>query len=238
MKCSWTRGWASSHLCTAGALCADRLSQTVAFAGGARYRPTTSRILSMSSGSGEILKSSVRHGCRPNARQSVHAGRRDPHPPCQLPLGPVRGAFWDLLQGPHDHLLHLGIADGARHSRAGLIAQPVQPPGQEPGPPLDHGAPVDAQPRRDRRIAAAFSAGQHDPRPQRQPLRGLPARDPSLQCPPLGVRQHQRLQPAIPHIPSRPRTTGPVTTKPGSEQDTTHVVMRKLKTGTLGRDRQ
>ena len=31
--------------------------------------PTTSRILSMSSGSGEILKSSVRQGCSPNARQ-------------------------------------------------------------------------------------------------------------------------------------------------------------------------
>ena len=27
MKCSWTRGWASSHLWTTGALWADRLSQ-------------------------------------------------------------------------------------------------------------------------------------------------------------------------------------------------------------------
>jgi hypothetical protein len=26
VKWSWTRGWASSHLCTTGALCADRLS--------------------------------------------------------------------------------------------------------------------------------------------------------------------------------------------------------------------
>jgi hypothetical protein len=42
---------------------------TAAFAGGARYRPATSRILSISSGSGEILKLSVRHGCSPNARQ-------------------------------------------------------------------------------------------------------------------------------------------------------------------------
>src|SRR6266536_1293981 len=44
-------------------------AKTAAFAGGARYRPTTSRILSISSGSGEILKSSARHGCSPNARQ-------------------------------------------------------------------------------------------------------------------------------------------------------------------------
>src|SRR6266702_3421202 len=42
---------------------------TAAFDGGARYRPTTSRILSTSSGSGEILNVSVRHGCSPNARQ-------------------------------------------------------------------------------------------------------------------------------------------------------------------------
>ena len=27
VKCNWTRGWASSHLCTAGALWAERLSQ-------------------------------------------------------------------------------------------------------------------------------------------------------------------------------------------------------------------
>jgi hypothetical protein len=54
--------------------------------------------------------------------------------------------------------------------------------------------------RRDRRIAAAFSAGQHHPRPQRQPLRRLPPHGPSLQRPPLSIRQHQRLQPAITHI--------------------------------------
>ena len=44
-------------------------ANTAAFAGGARYRPITSRILSISSGSGEILKSSVRQGCSPNACQ-------------------------------------------------------------------------------------------------------------------------------------------------------------------------
>jgi len=43
--------------------------KTAAFAGGARYKPTTSRILSISSGSGEILNVSVRQGCSPNVRQ-------------------------------------------------------------------------------------------------------------------------------------------------------------------------
>jgi hypothetical protein len=44
-------------------------AKTAAPPGGARYSPTTSRILAMSSGSGETLKSSVRHGCSPDARQ-------------------------------------------------------------------------------------------------------------------------------------------------------------------------
>ena len=39
---------------------------------------------------------------------------------CVAPLG-------DLFQGPHHYLLHLGIGDGPRHPRTGLIAQPVQP---------------------------------------------------------------------------------------------------------------
>src|SRR5216117_1765041 len=43
--------------------------KTAAFAGGARYRPATSRILSISRGSGETLNVSVRQGWSPNARQ-------------------------------------------------------------------------------------------------------------------------------------------------------------------------
>jgi hypothetical protein len=98
-----------------------------------------------------------------------------------------------------------------------LIAQPVQPPGQEPVPPLPHRGPADAQPRRHSSVAAALSAGQHDPRPQRQPLRGPPAPGPSLQRPPLGIGQHQPLQPRITHATSRSRAEGPVTTQPGPE---------------------
>jgi hypothetical protein len=111
---------------------------------------------------------------------AVHAGRRDPHPPGQLPLGPVRGTLRDLFQGAHHYLLHLGIGDGARYSRARLIAQSVQPPGQEPGPPYGDRAAVDAQPGGDSRVAAAVRAGQHDPRPHRQALRGAAAHGPVL----------------------------------------------------------
>ena len=84
----------------------------------------------------------------------------------------------------------------------GLIAQPVQPLGQEAGPPLAHGAPVHPQPRGDGDIGPAVRAGQHDPRPQRLPLRGLPPLRPVLQRPPPGPGQHQRLQRAITHTAS------------------------------------
>jgi hypothetical protein len=38
---------------------------TIAFSGGARYRPTTSVTLATSSGSVENLNVSLRHGCTP-----------------------------------------------------------------------------------------------------------------------------------------------------------------------------
>ena len=148
---------------------------------------------------------------------AVHGRRGDAYLPGQLPFRPVRGPFRHLFQGAHHHLLDLGVGDGARHSRPGLVAEPVQPAGQEPGPPLRHGDPADPQPRRDGRIVPALSARQHDPRPQRQPLGGLPPPRPVLQHPPLSLRQHQRLQPRITHATSRPRPADLVTTQPGPE---------------------
>jgi hypothetical protein len=59
--------------------------------------------------------------CPPDA---VHAGRRDPRPPGQFPLGPVRGALRGLLQRPDHYLLHLGVGDGARHPRRGSSPGP------------------------------------------------------------------------------------------------------------------
>ncbi len=164
---------------------------------------------------------------------AVHGGRRDPGSAGQFPLGPVRGPLGHLFQGPHDHLLHLGVGDGARHARAGLIAQPVQPPGQEPGPPLPHGAPVDAQPRRDRRIAAVLGAGEHDPRPQRQPLPSSGA----WSIPATSAARHQTApaDPACYH-PYPQQTAGQVPRHHPTrdlKRNTTHVVMRKLKTGIL-----
>ena len=154
----------------------------------------------------------MRQGCSPNSRHGGAKWNRRSHPPGQFPLGPVRGPLGHLFQGAHDHLLHLGVADAPRDARAGLIAQPVQAAGQQPGPPLGDRGPADAQPRSDGDIRAAVRAGQHDPRPQRQPLGGLAPLRPVLQRPPLGFGQHERLQPVITHATSRPRADAAVVT--------------------------
>ena len=106
------------------------------------------RILPVSSGSGEILKSSVRHGWRPKDRQmrctlvaeipTCQASSRFDQ--CMAPSGVSS-------KGTHHHFLDLGVGDGARHSRLELVGEPVQSAGPEPGPPLGHGQPADAQPR-------------------------------------------------------------------------------------------
>ncbi len=180
--------------------------------------PTTSRILSMSSGSGEILKSSVRQGCSPNARQMR----------CTL-VGEM--PTWRASSRLDQCVAPSGVSSRVRTTTSstwaslmvrgtpgpGLIAQPVQPPGQEPGPPLPDSGPADAQPRGHGDVGAAVRAGQHDPRPQRQPLGGLPPLRPVLQRPPLGLGQHQRLQPRITHATSRPRTNGSRHHPAGSE---------------------
>ena len=132
-------------------------AKTAAFAGGATYQPTTSLILPVSSGSGGILKSCVRLGCSPKGRQ-IRCTLVGEMPAC----GPAPA--WT----------------SAWHPRPGLIAQPVQPAGQEPGPPPGHGAPADTQPGRDRGVVTALSARQHNPGPHRQTLGGALAPGPAF----------------------------------------------------------
>jgi hypothetical protein len=75
-------------------------------------------------------------------------------------------AWTPFLQGMDHRLLHLGVGDGARHSRPRLVAQPVQPGCQEPGPATVHCVPADPQLGRD----ACAIAG-----PRRRPARSAPA---------------------------------------------------------------
>jgi hypothetical protein len=115
-----------------------------------QVEPTTSRILSISSGSGEILKLSVRQCCSPNARKirctlvgEIPAPRASSRlDQCVAPSGGPPAS------GPH--LLHLGVGDGARHPGPGLFAWPVAPPGQETRPARAERAAIDAQPRNHR----------------------------------------------------------------------------------------
>lgn len=103
---------------------------------------------------------------------------------------------------------------------------------RKPGPPPDVRAPVHLQSRCHRDARAAVCAGQHNPGPQRQALRGRAAPHPVLQRPPLLSCQHQRLQPRITHTRSTAQNPDPVTTstkaataEPRSlRQGTTHVV--------------
>jgi hypothetical protein len=112
-------------------------------------------------------------------------------PPGHRGPGPVRGILRHLLQRRGDDLFHLVQQDRRRPARPGLVAQPVQPAGQEPVPPPRHRRLPHPQLRRDHLIVPALRAGQHDLGPQRQRLRGLRPPRPPHQLVPLRIRQHQ-----------------------------------------------
>ena len=132
---------------------------TTARSGGLRYSPTTSRTLSMNSGSFDSFQDSWRWGCSPNARQirdtadcvsptsAGHRARR-----------PVRGVLGRALQGLDDHLLDLGVGHRPRPPRTRLVGQAVKPISGKPIPPLAHRGVTDLQPLRRSRCSS-------DPRP-------------------------------------------------------------------------
>ncbi len=70
-----------------------------------------------------------------------------------------------LLEGLDDDLLDVVVGDGAGRSGAGLVRQPLQATGDEPGPPLAHRGLVDAQPLGDLVVRGSLDAGQHDATP-------------------------------------------------------------------------
>ena len=86
------------------------------------------------------------------------------------------------------------VADRPRTARARLVAQPFQPVLNEPRPPLARRRPRYAQLSGNRSDSGTVRAGQDDPRPQRQSLRGLAPPHPPLKDPPLIIGQHQRLK--------------------------------------------
>src|SRR5262249_33113435 len=147
--------------------------KTTAFAGGARYRPATSRVFSISSGSGETLNVSVRHRRRPDARPIRHTLEGQKAAPLPRPRLDQRGAPpGDPPRAPSPRVPPGPAGRGGRPPGRGSMVHPARPLPKNPRPPLADRLAVDAQPRRDRDVAAALRADQHDPRPQRQPLGG------------------------------------------------------------------
>jgi hypothetical protein len=87
----------------------------------------------------------------------------------------MRGVLGKALQGLHNHGFDAGIVDCARRPGARLVVQPVYSSFNKPPPPLAYRRPVQAQLGRHLCVLAAFCTGQHDPSPQSQRLRRLPA---------------------------------------------------------------
>src|SRR5437879_4885306 len=141
-----------------------------------------SRTFSMSKGSGDSLKVSVRCGCKPNARQMrLMVIRLSPvalAKPRVLQCVSPRG----VLSKVRIHLLDLGIAYLAGCSGSGLVVESFPASFQKSGAPLAHHAQRGPHFPRHRLVVESFGAGQHHARTPRQ--QGLAAR-------PMG----QRLEP-------------------------------------------
>ena len=158
-----------------------RPPSTTARSGGSRYRPTTSRTFSTNCGSLESFHFSCRCGLSPNACQMSCTAV------CVSPTSGPSTASTSAsrprraLQRLDDHLIDLGVGDRPRPARPRLIHQPVQPIAREPVAPLADRRDRHAQIARDLAAARTLGRSEHDPRTQRQRLRGRPTPRPGLQ---------------------------------------------------------
>jgi hypothetical protein len=205
-------------------------AKIAAFTGGARYRPITSRILSMSSGFGEILEVVGAPGLQPERPpdRCTDAGEIPPV------FASSRFDQYVAPSGTSSRVRTIIWASLMVRGNPGRARRPARPAGG-PGtdPPIDHRVPTDPQPRSHCGVAAALGAGQHDPRPQRQPLRAVlrfaqsnvrrSASDNTSGSSLLSPMPPAERRPGIPSPPSR-------VLRPNA----THVVIRELKTGTPG----
>lgn len=121
-----------------------------------------------------------------------------------------------LIQGPHHHLLHLGVGDSARHPGAGSSPSPSSRRARNRArhlvtvPRLTRSRAATAVLLRPSAQASTICARSASPWAV---LRRL---DQVLQRPALVLRKHQRLQPRITHATSRPQAKATVTTRAGT----------------------
>ena len=157
-------------------------ASTTALSGGFRYRPQMSWTFSMNSGSLESFQVSWRCGCSPNARQIRITASG------VTPSGPPSTA-WTSASRPCGLLSSVVITTRSTSSSVivrgrpgrGSSSNPSSRLLSEPVAPLGHRRPRDPLQRRDLGIGQLTRRGQHNPRPQRQRLRGRPAASPRLQ---------------------------------------------------------
>ncbi|MDQ0938629.1 hypothetical protein QFZ67_000334 [Streptomyces sp. V1I1] len=138
----------------------------------------------------------------PRHRRLRHAG-----PPGHRPGRPVSGVLRPCLQRQAHQFGNLLVGDGPHPPRPGRITQPVQPVGDEPGPPLgdrlggDPELPGHRTGRPRQPVRLHLGTAHHDPRPQRQDLgRGL-SPHPLTQHLTLMLGQHQLSPTAAPDAP-------------------------------------
>jgi hypothetical protein len=102
-----------------------------------------------------------------------HARGRDAAVPRHTAGAPVGGSGRPVLQRLHDDILDLGIVDRARRAWPRFVEQPVEAALDKASTPLADGLRRHPFACRNRLIAQARRAAQHDPRPQCQGLRRL-----------------------------------------------------------------
>jgi hypothetical protein len=125
-----------------------------------------------------------------------------------------------LPQSSGDDLLDLVVADKPGPAGPRLVRQPLQPFPQEPAPPLRHHVPGNAQFSGYGADRPALGAGQDDPRPLSQRLRGLPPPRPGSQRLPLVVGQLKGNQLGARHQPSLPTKAELLTQDTSSQLET------------------
>src|SRR6476620_12227540 len=122
-----------------------------------------SRTFSTNCGSVESLNVSVRCGCSENAR-ALHRGRRDTRRLRHVAGAPVRRARRLLLERLDHDGFDLVVADLARRTASGLVAEAGEAVLGEPLAPRAHGLARDADLGGDRAIVEPVGGEQHDVR--------------------------------------------------------------------------
>src|SRR3954452_17239342 len=129
-----------------------------------------SRTLSMNNGSGDSLKSSIRCGLSPNARQIFDTAV------CDIPVAfaidrvdqcvafaGVSSSVLTITRSTSSSLIERGLP--GRGPRRRPVVRPIEPLLREPLPPLRNRDPLQIETLRDLTVVAAVRARQHNPTP-------------------------------------------------------------------------